>query len=473
MTTFSSRSKIIPLVVSCAYFMENFDGTVIATALPSMARSFSTSAPATSIGITAYMLTVAMFIPPSGWLADRYGCRTVFRGAIGLFTLASLLCALSHTLVEFTAARALQGIGGAMMVPVGRLIVLRATDRAEYMRAMAWVTMPGVVGQMAGPVVGGFFATYLGWRWIFYINLPMGLLGMLLVSFLIDNRRGFDLARFDWRGACMVGAAAGCLVCGLSFATSQQGAMRALPLLACGILAGVSALRHLRSNVGGVLDLRLFALPTFARAASGNMLFRASASGFSFLLPLVLQIGLGMSAFASGLLVLASSLGAFLMKAYAPPVLRRFGFRGVLLYNGIVCAASMFTCALFGLDTPRWTMGAILFVGGFARSLQFAALNTVVYADVEPQRMSAATSFASMLQPLASACGITASAVVLRVVGGAAAHAGLPLFGLRITLLGVSALALCAAWPFLGMAQTAGSAMSGRREALSRPAETR
>lgn len=472
MTTSGNRSKIIPLVVSCAYFMENFDATVIATALPSMARSFSTSAPATSIGITAYMLTVAMFIPPSGWLADRYGCRTVFRGAIGLFTLASLLCALSQTLAGFTAARALQGVGGAMMVPVGRLIVLRSTDRADYMRAMAWVTMPGVVGQIAGPVVGGFFATYLGWRWIFYVNLPIGALGMLLVTLLIDNRRGDGVAPFDWRGACMVGAAAGCLVYGLSLATSPQGVARALALLAFGVFAGVAALRHLRRRADGVLDLKLFALPTFARAAGGTVLYRAGASGFSFLLPLVLQIGLGMSAFASGLLVFASSLGAFTMKAYAPPVMRRFGFRNVLLYNGVVCALSMVTCALFGLDTPRWVIAAILFVGGFARSLQFAALNTVVYADVEPQRMSAATSFASMLQPLASACGIAASAVLLRVVGGATAYAGLPLFGLRITLLGVSLLALGAAWPFRGLARTAGAAMSGR-ETLSSPAETR
>lgn len=463
------KRTIVPLIVASAYFMENFDGTVITTALPSIARSFGSSAPAASAGITAYMFAVAIFIPVSGWLVDRYGSKTVFRAAIGLFTLASMLCGLSSGLIEFTATRALQGISGAMMLPVGRLIVLRSTSRAEYVRAMSLVTMPGVVGQIMGPLLGGFFASYLTWRWIFFVNLPIGLLGIGLVTLLMDEQAGELRAQFDWRGAGLVGVAVGCVIAGLSMMASSPEMSIAVPLLVVGVVSGVLAVRHLRACPHPLLELKLLATSTFSRGASGTFLFRLAAAAFGFVLPLLLQIVLGMKPFLAGVLVFSSAFGAFVMKGSAPPILRRFGFRSVLLCNGALSALSILICMWFGLTTPLLMIAMALLVGGFARSLQFAALNAVVYADVEPPLMSAATSFASMLQPLASAAGIAASALLLRVSAG---HGVLTAFDMRSTLLAIGLIALGAVWPFLAMADMAGAELSGRQP-LQRGTESR
>jgi EmrB/QacA subfamily drug resistance transporter len=374
--------SLIPLIVASAYFMENFDGTVITTALPSIARSFSSNATAASAGITAYMFAVAIFIPVSGWLADRYGSKRVFRAAIALFTLASMLCGVSDSLLEFTAARALQGVSGAMMLPVGRLIVLRSTSRAEYVRAMSFVTMPGVVGQIMGPLLGGFFAGYLTWRWIFFVNLPIGVLGVCLVTLMMEEQAREPRLQFDWRGACLVGVAVGCLISGLSLMASSQGTSMAVALLAVGLPASVLAVRHLRSCPHPLLELRLFGIPTFTRGAWGTFLFRLAAAAFGFVLPLLLQLVLGMKPFIAGVLVFGSAIGAFAMKGLAPPVLRRFGFRSVLLFNGALSALSILACIGFGLATPTVCIAVILLAGGFTRSLQFAAHNSVVYADV-------------------------------------------------------------------------------------------
>jgi EmrB/QacA subfamily drug resistance transporter len=459
-----SKRAIVPLIVASAYFMENFDGTVITTALPSIARSFASSATAASAGITAYMFAVAIFIPVSGWLADRYGSKRVFRAAIALFTLASMLCGVSRGLFEFTAARALQGVSGAMMLPVGRLIVLRSTSRAEYVRAMSLVTMPGVVGQIMGPLLGGFFAGYLTWRWIFFVNLPIGLLGVCLVTLMMEEHAAQARSQFDWRGACLVGVAVGCLISGLSVMASSPGMLLAVLLFAVGLAAAVGAMRHLGTCRHPLLELRLFGIATFARGAWGTFLFRLAAAAFGFVLPLLLQLVLGMKPFVAGVLVFGSAIGAFAMKGMAPPVLRRFGFRSVLLFNGVLSALSILACLGFGLATPMLLIAGILLAGGFTRSLQFAALNAVVYADVEPPSMSAATSFASMLQPLASAAGIAASALLLRVsAGGGAVHQTLSTFDMRITLLAIGTIALGAAWPFLAMSHAAGAELSGRR----------
>jgi EmrB/QacA subfamily drug resistance transporter len=463
------KRTIVPLIVASAYFMENFDGTVITTALPSIARSFGSSATAASAGITAYMFAVAIFIPVSGWLADRYGSKTVFRAAIGLFTLASMLCGLSSGLIEFAAARALQGVSGAMMLPVGRLIVLRATSRAEYVRAMSLVTMPGVVGQIMGPLLGGFFASYLTWRWIFFVNLPIGLLGISLVTLLMDEQAGELRSQFDWRGASLVGVTVGCAIAGLSMMASSPQMSIALPLLVVGVVSGMLAVRHLKACPHPLLELKLLATSTFFRGASGTFLFRLAAAAFGFVLPLLLQIVLGMKPFLAGVLVFGSALGAFVMKGSAPPILRRFGFRSVLLCNGALSALSILICMWFGLTTPLLMIAMALLVGGFARSLQFAALNAVVYADVEAPLMSAATSFASMLQPLASAAGIAASALLLRLSAG---RGVLTAFDMRITLLAIGAIALAAVWPFVAMADMAGAELSGRRP-LQRGTESR
>src|SRR5258706_12979232 len=303
MDNLRGKRAIVPLIVASAYFMENFDGTLITTGLPSIARSFSSRAAAASAGITAYMFAVAIFIPVSGWLADRYGSKTVFRAAIGLFTLASMLCGVSAPLPEFTVARALQGVSGAMMLPVGRLIVLRSTSRAGYVRAMSLVTMPGVVGQIMGPLLGGFFASYMTWRWIFFVNLPIGVLGVALVTLLMDEATREQRSQFDWRGACLVGVAVGCLISSLSMMASSPEMSVAAPLLVAGLVSAVLAVRHLRTCRHPLLELRLLQTPTFARGACGTFLFRLAAAAFCFVLPLLLQVELRMQPFASGALV--------------------------------------------------------------------------------------------------------------------------------------------------------------------------
>jgi EmrB/QacA subfamily drug resistance transporter len=392
---------IVPLVVACAYFMENFDGTVITTALPAMAVSLHASAVNVSAGITAYLLAVAVCIPMSGWAADRYGNRSVFRLAIVLFLLASALCATATRLDMFIASRVLQGIGGAMMVPVGRLIILRSVSKTEFVRAMSIVTVPGVVGQVLGPPVGGFLANYLSWRWIFYVNIPVGLIGVVLVSILIDNVRSDDRRSFDWWGAALVAVALGCLILGLEKVTVGGETFVCVAIFVAALIFGVAAFRHMRRCREPLLDLSLMRVSTFATAIAGGASFRMAAAAMSFLLPLLLQLGFGMNAFRAGVLMFFSAFGAFLMKAMSPPILRRFGFRHVLLVNGCLSAASIFLCLLLEASTPWVVMAAVLLVGGVVRSLQFAALNTVVYADVPPSQASAATSFASMVQPLA------------------------------------------------------------------------
>jgi EmrB/QacA subfamily drug resistance transporter len=452
---------IVPLVVACAYFMENFDGTVITTALPAMAHSFHASAAALSIGITAYMISIAVCIPMSGWVVDRYGSRTVFRAAILVFALASAWCGLATRLDEFVAARVLQGIGGAMMVPVGRLIILRSVNKAEFVRAMSMVTIPGVVGQVLGPPVGGFFATYLTWRWIFYVNIPISVVGIILVGIYIDNIRSDNCPKFDWGGAVIAGFALGCVTGGLDMLAARQATAPSIGVLVLGALFSIWSVRHMRRRSAPLLELSLLRITTFATGITGGFSFRMAAAAIGFLLPLLLQIGFGMAPFTSGVLVFFSALGAFMMKASAPPILRRFGFRRVLLGNGLLSAISIFVCLLFQATTPLVLIAAVLLAGGFARSLQFAALNTVVYAEVPPPRASSATSFASMVQPLASGAGVAISAVLLQwSSAGKASHALGP-GDIRIALAAAGLIALLGTLPFRRLSADAGGELSG------------
>lgn len=460
---------IVPLVVACAYFMENFDGTVITTALPTMARAFHVSAASASAGITAYMLAVSVCIPMSGWAADRYGSRTVFRAAIVVFMLASIGCAMATRLDAFVVARVLQGAGGAMMVPVGRLIVLRSVDKTAFVRAMSLVTVPGVVGQVLGPPVGGFLTNYLSWRWIFYINIPIGLLGVCLVSLLIDNVRSDSVRKFDWRGALLAAIGLGCLTIGLGRMAAGGAWLPCLAIFMCAAASGAWTVRHMRRCEAPLLELSLLRISTFATAIVGGASFRMAAAAMSFLLPLLLQISFGMSAFASGVLMFFSALGAFLMKASSPPILRRFGFRHVLLVNGLLSAASIFACLLLNVSTPWALIAVVLLVGGFVRSLQFAALNTIVYADVPPLFASAATSFASMLQPLASGAGVAVSAVLLRLCSATGGGPSPGPFDIRVALGVAGVIVLAGTLPFRRLAHDAGGELSGH--ALSAKSE--
>jgi EmrB/QacA subfamily drug resistance transporter len=463
---------ITPLIVACALFMENLDSTVVSTALPSIARAFGENPVHLNLAITSYLLSLAVFIPVSGWVADRYGARHVFRVAILIFTGASILCGFSDSLPEFVLARILQGVGGAMMVPVGRLVVLRAVPKSELVRAMAYLTIPALVGPVLGPPVGGFITTYFSWRWIFWLNLPIGLLGVALATLFIADTREPQTPPLDLTGFVLSGIGLSGLV--FAFETMGRGILpgpAVIALLAVGLVAVALYARHAQRAIHPVIDLSLLKIQTFRANIWGGLLFRIGIGALPFLMPLLLQVGFGLDAFNSGLLTFAAAAGALTMKVSAGPILRRFGFRRVLIANALVSAAFLASYSLFQIATPGWLIMLLLLAGGFFRSLQFTALNTIGYADVPPERMSLATSFASMAQQLSMSLGVGVGALALHVSaslhGGSALAAGDFAFAFYV----VAASAALSALVFLPLPANAGAEVSGHvRSVAGKPA---
>jgi len=320
------HSTLVALLVAGAFFMENLDGTVIATALPQMALTFGTSPVDLNMGMTAYMLTLAVFIPVSGWVADRLGARTVFASAIGLFTLASILCGISNGLREFTAARILQGMGGALMVPVGRLVVLRTTEKKDLVRSIAYITWPGLAAPVIGPPVGGFITTYSSWRWIFFLNVPLGFIGIALAFAWIRNAPGHG-RRFDWLGFALAGSACTSIMYSLELLGQQNVHWTTAGLfLGYGAIAGWISVWHMRRTDEPLIQFDALKQRTFAVVIWGGSLFRLAISVSPFLLPLMFQIAFGLNAFRSGLLVLAMFAGNLFMKPATTPILRASAF---------------------------------------------------------------------------------------------------------------------------------------------------
>ena len=317
-------------------FMQNLDSTVIATALPTMAKAFGADPVHMNVALTSYLLSLAVFIPASGWVADRYGARTVFRAAIAVFTIGSVLCGRADSLAFLVVSRILQGIGGAMMVPVGRLVLLRTAAKQELVAAMAWLTVPALLGPVLGPPVGGFIVTYFSWRWIFDINVPIGILGIVLVSLFVEDVREPPRGRFDGIGLLLCGIALAGLMFGLE--TAGRGVVPrdlTAAMIAIGLVAIVGYLLHARRHPAPLLDLSLMRLPCFGVALSAMMLFRTGIGAIPFLLPMMLQVGFGDSAVQSGLITFASSAGALVMKPATQHALRLFGFRDTLVWNGL------------------------------------------------------------------------------------------------------------------------------------------
>ncbi|HLI10968.1 MAG TPA: MFS transporter [Alphaproteobacteria bacterium] len=462
----------VALIVACALFMENLDGTIITTALPAMAESFKTTPIHLSLGITAYIFSLAVFIPISGWVADRYGSRTVFRAAIAVFTLGSALCGLCNNVPEFAAARVLQGIGGAMMVPVGRLVMLRSVAKSELVRAMAYLTVPALIGPVLGPPVGGFITTYFSWRWIFFLNLPFGILGIVLVTRLIDNYREPDSWPLDWLGFILTSIALTCLMYDSDLVGNPASSSTVILLvLATSLGIGALAVMHARRQAHPIIDLSLLRIPTFVMTVSGGSIFRICAGAVPYLLPLLLQLGFGMTAFASGLLTFAGAVGSFTMKIATRPILKRYGFRRVLIGNGVLSAGSILVCALFSVSTPGLVIFALLLLGGFFRSLQYTSLNTLAFADIVPQKMSGATSVSSMMQQLSNGLGVALGAIllhVLLVLRGAEGEA-LSAADLRFAFLIVGLLSLTSLLFFRRLAADAGAEVSGHRQTATAP----
>lgn len=454
---------VTPLIVATALFMEQLDGTVLATALPAMAIDLREDPVALKLALTSYLLSLAVFIPLSGWAADRFGARRVFRMAIVVFTAGSILCGFSNSLATIVAARIVQGVGGAMMVPVGRLVLLRTAPRHELVRAMAWLAVPALVGPLIGPPLGGFIATYLHWRYIFWINVPIGLLGVALVTRFIPDLFEENARPLDRLGAALSGVGLSCLVFGFTIAGRGFAPAPVAPLV---IVVGAAALaayiRHAGRAPHPIIDLRLLRVPTFRAAIYGGFLFRIGLGAVPFLLPLLLQAGFELSAYRSGLLTFVAAAGAMAMKTTAQPILKRFGFRRVLIVNAAISSAFLLANAFFTAATPHWAIMSVLLVGGFFRSLEFTALNAIAYADIEQAEMSNATSFAAVGQQLSLSAGVAIGAAALEA--SRALHDGgtlraedfAPAFHV------VAAISFLSAAIFWRLAPNAGDELTGR-----------
>lgn len=465
------RSPIyVTSLIAGAFFMENLDGTVIATALPQMAKSFHASAVSLNIGMTAYMLTLAVLIPISGWVTDRFGSRSVFATAVGIFTIASLLCAGARTLTEFTLMRILQGVGGAMMVPVGRLIVLRETPKDKLAQAIAYISWPGLTALVLGPPLGGFITTYASWHWIFLINVPLGVLALVLAVLWIENTTTDERHPFDW-GTFVLGGVASA---GSVYAMEMLGgggvrwpvpaAILALSLL-CGVGAIVWARRRPETSL---IDFESMRRKSYSLSIYGASAFRIAVSVLPFLLPLMFQIAFGLSAFRSGLYLLALFGGDLSMKSMVLQVLRRWGFRKILIVNGVFTAVSMVVCAFLTPSTPVVLILLVLFVHGACRSMEFTCLTTLAYTEIPAERMSRANGFLSAIMQLSVGMGVAVGAITLRAmahVGGhSAASPHLNDFRWAITLMAV--LALGPVFDSLGLPHDAGAGTSGHQPGI-------
>ncbi len=462
----------MPLIVATALFMENMDATVIATSLPAIAADIGTNPLALKLAVTSYLLSLAIFIPASGWIADRFGARMVFCIAIGIFMLGSVGCAFARSLEGFVIARIVQGVGGAMMTPVGRLVLVRSVDKRELVNAMAWVTAPALVGPVIGPPLGGFITTYASWPWIFLINLPIGLLGIVLALRYIDPVRAEHLGKFDGLGMLLAGLG----VAGLAFGLSVAG-LDILPWLAVAALIGGGAafmtayVIHARRTPAPVLDFSLLKLPTMRAGMIGGFLFRVGIGSLAFLLPLMLQLGFGRSPFESGLITFSAAVGALSMKTLASRAIARFGFRRVLVGDAIISAAFLAACAAFSPATPIPLIVGILLVGGFFRSLQFTCINTIAYAEIDTPRMSRATALMSVQQQLAISAGVAIGALIVELTLHWKGKSLIGADDFAPAFLIVAAIAATSAFVFAQLPEDAGAEMSGHRRLPDRKAE--
>jgi EmrB/QacA subfamily drug resistance transporter len=456
-------NRTIPLILAVALFMENMDSTVIATSLPAIATDIGTSPVALKLALTAYLVSLAIFIPISSWMADKYGAKRVFRTAIAVFAIGSIACAAAGSLGGFVLARFVQGIGGAMMTPVARLVLVRSTPKRELVSAMAWLTIPALIGPMIGPPVGGFITTYFTWHWIFIINVPIGILGIWMAGRFLPEIASAGAAPIDLPGFFLSAMAASGIVFGLSVVS-----LPALPpafgvaTVLVGIAASFFYIRHSRRRSNPLLNLKLFANPVFRTAVVGGSIFRVGIGAVPFLLPLLFQLGFGLSPFQSGMLTFASAIGAFAMKFLAPVTLRRGGFRTILIASGLLSSFLIAVNAFFTATTSPWLIIAVLLIAGFVRSLFFTATNALTFADIEAGDVSQATAIGAVAQQISIALGVAVGGSALEA---AAYVSGQPIGTAAFTaaFLLVAAIAFLSVVPFLGLAPTAGNSVSGHR----------
>lgn len=441
--------------------MENMDSTVIATSLPAIAADIGAEPISLKLAMTAYFVSLAIFIPLSGWMADRFGARNVFRVAIVVFVLGSISCAFSHSLLTFVLARFLQGIGGSMMTPVARLVLVRSTPRHQLVSAMAWLTIPALIGPISGPPIGGFLTTYLSWHWIFWINVPIGIIGVILVTrFLPDDggrtERPIDIPGFILSAIAFSGVMFGFSVISLPAIPAVAGYTAIL----VGAISGVVYLRHAKRTAFPVLDPKLLRQPLFRDAIVGGSLFRVGIGAFPFLMPLMLQLVFGLTPFESGLTTFIAAIGAIMSKFGAERLYAGVGFPRTLMVTSVLGCIFLAVNALFTPATPHWLLMASLLVGGLTRSFFFTGVNALAFADIDDKDASQATSINAVAQQLSVASGVAVAGGVLEI----ASHThggGLNLADFHIAWLVVAVIAVLSAIPFARMPADAGSGVSG------------
>jgi EmrB/QacA subfamily drug resistance transporter len=428
-----------------------------------MSHSFHVSPLHMSAALTSYMLGLAIFIPASGYFADRFGARLIFRLAIAIFTIGSIMCGQAGSLPFLVAARLFQGMGGAMMVPVGRLVLLRTVATKDLVAAMSWLMVPALLGPVVGPPLGGFIVTYLSWRWIFYINVPIGLLGLYLATVFIQDIREPDPGQFDLRGFFLSSISLSCLMYGLEMASRGIGESPRITasILVVGLAAGVGYIRHAHWTLNPIIDFRLMQVKTFSISVIGGSLTRITGGALPFLLPMMMQLGFGFSAARSGMITFSTAAGSLLMKVVTGPILRRFGFRTTLVWNGVIATCFLAVCATFRPTWPLFGINLVLLAGGFFQSLQFTAYNTVAYADIPHARMSSATSYYATFQQLMLSMGICVSSALLALSMGVARHGTPHLSDFSVAFVGVTIISLMASPVCARLPRNAGAAMSG------------
>lgn len=456
-------NRTVPLILAVALFMENMDSTVIATSLPAIAQDIGTSPITLKLALTAYLVALAVFIPVSGWMADRYGAKNVFRTAIGVFVAGSVACAFANSLGAFVVARFLQGMGGAMMTPVGRLVLVRSTPKSDLVAAMSWLTVPALVGPLVGPPVGGFITTYLSWHWIFLINVPIGLLGIALATRYLPASPPEETPPLDAIGLLLSGVAASGVVFGLSVVS-----LPALPpsvglaTVGAGLVCGALYLLHARRVERPLLALDLFSNQLFRASVLGGGLFRIGIGAVPFLLPLMYQLSFGLTPFQSGMITFVTAIGAMGMKLATTTVFRMFGFKRVLVAGSLAAALSIAVYGFFTPQTPYVLMIATILIGGFVRSMFFTGINALAFADIPPEQTSRATPITAVGQQLCIALGVALGGGILEVQ--AALHGGtLTLGDFHVAFFVVAAVSASACLWFVGLQADAGSDVSGHR----------
>jgi len=463
--------RLLPWLVAVAYFMEALDSTILNTAVPTIAGAMHVAPLGVKSALTSYTLSLAVFIPISGWVADRFGTRRVFSAAIGIFTLGSLLCGLSNSMHALVASRILQGCGGAMMVPVGRLTLVRTIPRSDLVRAMAFVSIPAMIAPLIGPLAGGLIVAYFHWRLIFFVNLPVGLLGLYLVCRYLPDYRADRFAPLDFIGLVLFGSSIALFSYVFEiFGEHTLGAPEIAGLLAIAVLLLLAYWRYSLTIDWPLLRLSLFRIRTFRISVVGAFVTRLGVGGMPFLLPLLYQVGLGYSPVQSGLLIIPKPLAAMCLKMTMPWVLARLGYRRVLPVNTIVFGLIIALFATIGPSTPAWMIVIQTFCFGYFSSLQYTSMNTLVYADLSDRDINMGITIASAIQQMSMSFGVAVASLTTGLFIGDRHHTSAPemVAGIHKALVALGALTVVSALIFLGLRPGDGSSVS-QHQAAPRP----